>query len=217
MNAPNANAPAMNAPMNASALNALTQENELLRTQLIQCTKAMRLVAEELRKADSQAQAAGNLLVWAADTLATARAERVSLPQVSAHDWVHDVLEFHRLFGQFVGQVPWVPVSDVVTGSSEERDLLRLREDLIAEEYGELKKGIAEGDVVQVADALADLIYVLIGTAVAFGIDLRPVWGEVHRSNMSKVGGPTRADGKILKPKGWQPPQIAEALKKGAL
>lgn len=49
-------------------------------------------------------------------------------------------------------------------------------------------------------------------TARWYGIDLGPLWDEVHRTNMAKVGGKTRADGKILKPDGWQPPRIQELL-----
>ena len=59
-----------------------------------------------------------------------------------------------------------------------------------------------------VADGIADLIYVLLGRAIAYGIDLRPVWDEVQRANMSKEGGGKRADGKILKPPGWRAPDI---------
>lgn len=48
--------------------------------------------------------------------------------------------------------------------------------------------------------------------AIDLGIDIKPLFEEVHRTNMLKVGGPTRADGKILKPEGWQPPRIRELL-----
>lgn len=64
--------------------------------------------------------------------------------------------------------------------------------------------------MVKVADGLADLIYVCIGTALTLGIPLDRVWKEVHRSNMAKVQGGVRRrdDGKILKPDGWTPPDI---------
>jgi predicted HAD superfamily Cof-like phosphohydrolase len=56
------------------------------------------------------------------------------------------------------------------------------------------------------------MLYVLYGTAVSFGIDVRPVFAEVHRSNMAKVGGGKRADGKVTKPAGWKPPRVTELL-----
>jgi len=73
-----------------------------------------------------------------------------------------------------------------------------------------------ETDPVEAADALADMCVVTIGSAVAWGIPLPEVWDEVHRSNMAKLGGPIREDGKQLKPPGWTPPDIAGVLKKVA-
>lgn len=55
-------------------------------------------------------------------------------------------------------------------------------------------------------------LYVVFGTAIEFGVDLTPFFAEVHRTNMLKVGGATRADGKILKPDGWEPLRIAMML-----
>lgn len=112
------------------------------------------------------------------------------------------VLEFHRRFGVLVGAQPALPDESVVV----------LRRRLIDEELAELDQAIADRDVVQVADALADLLYVVYGTAISFGLDIRPVFEEVHRANMAKVGGGTRDDGKVLKPDGWQPPSIGRLL-----
>lgn len=69
-------------------------------------------------------------------------------------------------------------------------------------------------DLVEYADALADLDYVSEGSRLTAGIDGRPVAAEVHRSNMSKVGGGKSPDGKSLKPPGWTSPDIAGVLKK---
>lgn len=63
-------------------------------------------------------------------------------------------------------------------------------------------------------DGLADLQYVVLGSAVAWGIDLGPFFEEVHRANMDKLRGPKRADGKQLKPDDWRPPDIAGTLEK---
>lgn len=112
------------------------------------------------------------------------------------------VLEFHSKFDARVGNTPGLPDEDAIA--------LRIR--LIREELDELEKSIAGRDVIDVADALADLLYVTYGTAIAFGIDIRPVFEEVNRANMTKEGGRVRADGKILKPEGWMPPRIGDVL-----
>jgi predicted HAD superfamily Cof-like phosphohydrolase len=99
---------------------------------------------------------------------------------------------------------------------------------LIAEELEELGEAVGvnvrvdiadsdarydgQADIVAAADALADLEYVSKGSAVTWGIPLSEVFDEVHRSNMTKVGGGRRADGKILKPATYSPPQIGRVL-----
>lgn len=65
----------------------------------------------------------------------------------------------------------------------------------------------------EVIDAICDIDVVIHNTSNAMGIDTEPFFQEVHRSNMAKAGGPTRSDGKKLKPKGWEPPRIKEMLK----
>lgn len=69
-------------------------------------------------------------------------------------------------------------------------------------------------DIVAAADAIADLTYVVEGSACTLGIETLSVFGEVHRSNMEKLNGPIREDGKQLKPEGWQPPDVAGELRK---
>lgn len=63
------------------------------------------------------------------------------------------------------------------------------------------------------ADGLIDLEYVILGTHVTMGIDSNPLWAAVNAANMSKVGGATREDGKICKPPGFVPPDIAACLR----
>jgi predicted HAD superfamily Cof-like phosphohydrolase len=118
-------------------------------------------------------------------------------------DFYQDVLDFHRKFGCLVGHVPAEPDSSACL----------LRERLIDEERRELRKAMAIGDIPGVADAIGDLVYVLLGTAVAYGIDIRPVWAAIQAANMAKEGGGTRADGKIMKPVGWTAPDIEGILK----
>jgi predicted HAD superfamily Cof-like phosphohydrolase len=119
-------------------------------------------------------------------------------------DWYSDLVDFHlEVMGDAIPKYPILPSIKV-----EE-----LRKDLITEEVNELFEAMARQDIVKVADGIADAIVVLLGTAVMYGIDIRPVWDEVHATNMAKKGGPMRADGKRLKPGGWEPPKILEILR----
>jgi predicted HAD superfamily Cof-like phosphohydrolase len=105
---------------------------------------------------------------------------------------------FHSKFGILVQTAPM----DV----DEETKELRVR--LIQEEFDELKEAMATGSLAAVAKEMADLLYVTYGTAVSYGIDMESVFQEVHRSNMSKVGGYKRADGKWVKPPTYSPADI---------
>jgi len=95
-------------------------------------------------------------------------------------------------------------------------DLAELRVDLIQEEVDELQEALAAKDIVEIADALTDILYVTYGAGHAFGIDLDTCFTEVHRSNMSKLGidgKPIyREDGKVLKGRGYTPPQLAKII-----
>ncbi|WP_447978667.1 pyrophosphohydrolase domain-containing protein [Candidatus Nitrospira bockiana] len=112
------------------------------------------------------------------------------------------VAEFHRAFDIVANGRPTLP--DAATKA------LRVR--LIQEEFDELKEALAHDDLAGIAKELADLLYVVYGTAVSCGIDMEPVFREVHRSNMSKVGGHKRADGKWVKPAHYSPAAIAPLL-----
>ena len=69
-----------------------------------------------------------------------------------------------------------------------ENKIVRLRIDLIEEELNELKEAIKNNDIVEVADALTDILYVTYGAGHSFGVDLDECFDEVQRSNMSKLG-----------------------------
>jgi predicted HAD superfamily Cof-like phosphohydrolase len=127
---------------------------------------------------------------------------RGSLDAAASH-----VKEFHERFS--------VPFSTKPTIISKDRATLRMK--LIDEEATELRTAMQNDDLVEVADGIADLIYVAIGAAIEYGIPLSEVWDEVHATNMLKVGGAERADGKILKPEGWKPPQIEQILQRAQL
>lgn len=139
------------------------------------------------------------------------------------------VIEFHRAMDQPVLNAPRVP--------SDERVRFRLR--FVAEEFFELLDACLKDDggvwkptleliksdledvidhahigvdLPAVADALADIDYVVEGTRLEFGIDGGPVAAEVHRANMQKASGEVRADGKRLKPEGFREPDIEGVL-----
>lgn len=108
-----------------------------------------------------------------------------------------------------------VPV--LTTPQFPSQDRIALRDKLLKEEVKELDEAVEARDLVEVADALGDIIYIAVGTALEFGIPLDRVWAEIQRSNMAKVDPATgkvrkREDGKVLKPEGWTPPDIAAAL-----
>lgn len=100
--------------------------------------------------------------------------------------------------------------------SFPEEHIQNLRKDLIEEELDELNLAIDNQDLVEVADALTDLLYVVYGAGHAFGIDLDECFEEVHRSNLSKLGEDGRVikreDGKVLKPDTYSPPNLRFVL-----
>jgi predicted HAD superfamily Cof-like phosphohydrolase len=89
-----------------------------------------------------------------------------------------DVAEFHEVFDLPILTEPTIP--------AKERCQLRLN--LLQEELDELKQAITDKDIVEIADALADIQYVLSGAVIEFGLAPRfkTLFDEVHRSNMSK-------------------------------
>jgi predicted HAD superfamily Cof-like phosphohydrolase len=117
------------------------------------------------------------------------------------------VAEFHDSFGLPVRKSP---------GAEIDHHLARLRIDLLEEEVSEFVTASQKEDLVGIADALADIAYVIYGTALTYGIDLDSVLREVHRSNMSKLGGDgkplLRDDGKVIKSERYFPPDISSVL-----
>ena len=89
---------------------------------------------------------------------------------------------------------------------------------LIDEEYTELQTALGNNDDVEQLDALIDILVVTMGAIRAAGWDSEAAWNEVMRTNFAKIDPETgkvikRADGKVLKPEGWQPPQLAQFIK----
>ena len=113
---------------------------------------------------------------------------------------------FMKTFGQEVKTKP--------SFSSDKINKLRI--DLIKEELDELKEAMDNNDLLEVADALTDILYVTYGAGHAFGIDLDNCFKEVQNSNMSKLddnGNPIyRDDGKVLKGPNYKKPELGDLV-----
>jgi Phosphoribosyl-ATP pyrophosphohydrolase len=132
-------------------------------------------------------------------------------PLSRQHAVQRDVVAFFRHVGGLVGETPGIRNP-------------QLNADLILEEARETAESITGRKVkvevldepskrprslVGAIDGLCDQLATIYGAAITFGVDLAPFWAEVNRTNMAKQGGPTRQDGKQLKPPGWEPPDLA--------
>lgn len=128
-------------------------------------------------------------------------------PLADLGDVLAQVLQFHEAFDLPREPLPTDQVADA---------LAELRVRLLREEVEEFADAAHGRDLVAVADALADIVYVAYGAAVTYGIDLDAVVAEVHRSNMSKLddsGRPVlRDDGKVLKSARYRPPNVGAVI-----
>jgi len=136
------------------------------------------------------------------------------------------VREFHETFGHPVGKAPLTPTVDrmklrlalILEEAAELTDAMGFDGELIRQATADvLEKGVVEhADLIEIADALGDIEYVVNGAALECGINLPQVVSEIHHSNMTKLGPDGkpiyRDDGKILKGEGYRPPNIAKAL-----
>ena len=117
-----------------------------------------------------------------------------------------DVKTFMETYGQEVKTKSEFP----------EKKIVKLRLDLIKEELNELTDAIKNNDIVEVADALTDILYVTYGAGHSFGIDLDKCFEEVQRSNMSKLdknGKPIfNENGKVMKGPNYFKPNLKKFL-----
>lgn len=125
---------------------------------------------------------------------------------------LEQVMDFHNVFGCHAEDRPTAELPPEAT---------QIRAGLMQEELDEYREAVAAGDLTRVADALSDLLYVVLGTYIAHGLQdhAAALFDEVHRSNMEKLGDDgrpiLRQDGKILKPPGWRPPALEAILQRG--
>lgn len=117
----------------------------------------------------------------------------------------------------FNDQKKFMIASDQTVGDLN-YDQFKLYLKLITEEYDELQVAAANKDRVETVDALLDIIVVAIGALHSVGVDTEGAWKEVMASNLAKINPRTgrvqkREDGKVIKPEGWQPPDIVKYIK----
>ena len=119
------------------------------------------------------------------------------------------VTEFHKAFGLGVNNKPTTDI---------DKSTMNLRYSLMDEENKEYLEAIKNNDMIEVADALGDMLYILCGTIITHGMQgvIDEVFEEIQRSNMSKLGRDGkpiyREDGKVLKGPNYFKPDIAKIL-----
>ena len=129
--------------------------------------------------------------------------------KVLMQDKINAVKEFHNAFGLGVSETP---IGDL----GEQKNLLRFN--LMDEENKEYLEAVKNNDLVEVADALGDMLYILCGTILEHGMQhkIEAVFAEIQRSNMSKLGADGkpiyREDGKVMKGPSYFKPDIGAIL-----
>ena len=123
---------------------------------------------------------------------------------------IQAVSEFHKAFGLSIENKPTANISS---------DISNLRYNLMKEENEEYLEATKKNDLVEIGDALGDMLYILCGTIIAHGFQdkIEEIYDEIQRSNMSKLGSDgkpiNREDGKVLKGPNYFKPDIEKVLK----
>jgi predicted HAD superfamily Cof-like phosphohydrolase len=130
-------------------------------------------------------------------------------PELQLQDVINHVRDFHDAFK--------ITNADKPTANISENDY-QLRHRLMHEENEEYLEACKSGDLVEIADACGDMLYILCGTILKHGLEdkMEAVFEEIQRSNMSKLdkdGQPIyREDGKVMKSEMYFKPDIASIL-----
>lgn len=123
---------------------------------------------------------------------------------------IQAVSKFHEAFGLSIENKPTANISS---------DISNLRYNLMKEENEEYLEATKKNDLVEIGDALGDMLYILCGTIIAHGFQdkIEEIYDEIQRSNMSKLGSDGkpiyREDGKVLKGPNYFKPDIEKVLK----
>ena len=119
------------------------------------------------------------------------------------------VTEFHEAYGLVIENKPQANL---------QKNIVELRYHLMKEENEEYLQAAEENDLVEIGDALGDMLYILCGTIISHGFQdkMEAIFDEIQRSNMSKLGADGkpiyRADGKVLKGPNYFKPDLAKIL-----
>lgn len=120
-----------------------------------------------------------------------------------------EVATFHEMYDLLTNESPTVDVADSIKS---------LRYELMKEENEEYLEAVKNNDLVEMADALGDMLYILCGTIITHGMQhkISAVFEEIQRSNLSKLGKNGkpiyREDGKVMKGPNYFKPNIAKVL-----
>ncbi len=131
------------------------------------------------------------------------------LVRMTLNECTAAVEQFYKTYGLRMATSPTMSISP---------EEMELRHSLMAEENDEYLQAAREGNMVEVADALGDMLYILCGTIISHGMQdvIADVFSTIQDSNMSKLGADGkpifRADGKVLKGPGYFKPDIAGIL-----
>lgn len=129
-------------------------------------------------------------------------------------DFQTEVEDFMSIGGQ---EYPCSQGCHLYEDPKENDDQVQLYMNLITEEYNETLEAYKNGDIVELADGLADMVWVIMGMSSSLDIDFESVWKEVKESNMSKFPNGVAIKneaGKIMKPDSYFRPNIAKVLGK---
>jgi predicted HAD superfamily Cof-like phosphohydrolase len=164
---------------------------------------AMLHEAKKLRTVSTQADEYWARLAEVAITKYEARTMR---------NYYDDVYQFHQKFD----------LTRPARSTLPPGDLFEFRLKFLHEELAELAHAYDERDLPGYVDALVDLVYVAIGTAVVSGVPFDAVWRAVHEANMKKVRAKSAEDSKrgstydVVKPPGWEPPDVGAIIRRHA-
>ena len=114
-------------------------------------------------------------------------------------DYLGMVKEFHKVLGIPIGENP----------RNIPRHAFGRRTRLINEELSEYCKAVSENNIVEIADALGDLLYVVFGAAIEHGLPMDKIFSQIQASNMTKIDGHFDKTGKWIKPDNYKPVDLS--------